>query len=192
MASGMTAPSIRQAIAALQRAADLIARVGAWAATACILCLTGLVLAEILVAFLARFIPSMPSGIHVGWEYGAYLMGASFLLGAGMTLRAGLQLRVEILLRLGRGRLARPLEIVSAAVGSAVCVFLAVTLARMTLRTWGYGEVSQDSFTPLWIPQAVLTAGAAMLALQMVVRLLAAVAGVALERRDIGAAAAIE
>lgn len=192
MASGLTRTSGRRTIAALQGAADLLAWAGTWVAAACILCLTGLVLAEIIVAFLARFIPSMPSGIHIGWEYGAYLMGASFLLGAGMTLRAGLQLRVEILLRLGQGKLARGLEVISAAIGSAICVFLAVNLARMTLRTWGYGEVSQDSFTPLWMPQAVLTLASVMLAVQMVVRLVAALSGAELERRDIGASTAIE
>ncbi|HSF63635.1 MAG TPA: TRAP transporter small permease [Paracoccaceae bacterium] len=178
--------------AALQRAADLLSYAGAWMAAGCILGLTGLVLAEIAVAFLARFVPALPSGIGIGWEYGAYLMGASFLLGAGMTLRAGLMLRVEILLRAGHGRLAAALELVSAAIGSALCLFLAASLAHMTWRTWGFGEVSQDSFTPLWIPQAVLTLGAAILALQMVTRLLACLLGRPLDRPEIGAATAIE
>lgn len=178
--------------AVLQDIADLLSRVGAWIAAGCILGLTGLVLTEIVVAFLARFVPAMPSGIGIGWEYSAYLMGASFLLGSGLTLRAGLQLRVEILLRAGQRRFAAGLEIVSAAIGSAVCVFLAVCLNRLTLRTWGYGEVSQDSLTPLWMPQSVLALGATILALQMVVRLLAAILGLAMERREIGAGTAIE
>lgn len=178
--------------AVLQNTADLLSRVGGWVAAGCIVGLTGLVLTEIVVAFLARFISAMPSGIGIGWEYSAYLMGASFLLGSGLTLRAGLQLRVEILLRAGQRRFAAGLEIVSAAIGSAVCVFLAVSLIRMTLRTWGYGELSQDSFTPLWIPQAVLALGATILALQMVARLLAALLGLSLERQAIGAATAID
>ena len=182
----------RNWIAVLQSTADLFARIGGWVAAACILGLTGLVLAEIIVAFLARFVSSMPSGIGIGWEYSAYLMGASFLLGAGLTLRAGLQLRVEILLRAGQRRYAAGLEIVSAAIGSVICVFLAVSLIRLTLRTWGYGEVSQESFTPLCIPQAVLALGATILALQMVTRLLVAAFGHALDRKDIGAATAIE
>lgn len=179
-------------IAVLQGTADLLSQIGGWIAAGCILGLTGLVLAEIIVAFLARFIAALPSGIGIGWEYSAYLMGASFLLGAGMTLRAGLQLRVELLLRAGKGRIAALLELVSATIGSVLCVFLAINLARLTLRTYGYGEVSQGSFTPLWIPQAVLTVGAAILALQMLARLLACLAGQALERPEIGAITAIE
>ena len=178
--------------AVLYGTADLLARTGGWVAAACILSLTGLVLAEILVAFLARFIASMPSGIGIGWEYSAYLMGASFLLGSGMTLRAGLQLRVEILLRAGQRRFATALELVSALLGSVVCLFLAVNLIRLTWRTYGYGEVSQDSFTPLWIPQSVLAIGASILALQMIARLMAALLGGPLERPEIGATTAIE
>lgn len=182
----------RGGFAVLQDTADLLSRIGGWIAAGCILALTGLVLTEIVVAFLARFIPGMPSGIGIGWEYSAYLMGASFLLGSGLTLRAGLQLRVEILLRAGKRRFAAALEILSSAIGAVVCVYLAVNLIRLTLRTWGYGEVSQDSFTPLWIPQAVLAAGATILAVQMVIRFLAAILGHALEKSAIGAATAIE
>lgn len=192
----MTLPSTPQeetgGIAVLQRTADLLSVTGGWAAAGCILGLTGLVLAEIIVAFLARFIPAMPSGIGIGWEYSAYLMGSSFLLGAGMTLRAGLQLRVEILLRAGRGRFAAALELFSALLGTGLCGFLAFTLMRLALRTYGYGEVSQDSFTPLWIPQSVLALGATILALQMAVRLIAALTGRPLDRPDLGAATAIE
>lgn len=178
--------------ALLQGSADALGSFGGWLAAGCLVGLTGLILAEIAVALVARVIPSMPSGIGIGWEYSAYLMGASFLLGSGMTLRAGMQLRVEILLRAGQRRFAAALEIASAFLGSAICLFLVIGLARMSLRTFGYGEVSQDSFTPLWIPQAVLTLGAAILALQMIARLFAALLGLALERPEIGAATSIE
>lgn len=182
----------RSGFAVLQDTADLLARIGGWIAAGCILALTGLVLTEIVVAFLARFFPGMPSGIGIGWEYSAYLMGASFLLGSGLTLRAGLQLRVEILLRAGKRRFAAVLEGVSSAIGAVVCVYLAISLIRLTLRTWGYGEVSQDSFTPLWIPQAVLAVGATILAAQMVVRFVASILGHALEQPGIGAVTAVE
>lgn len=178
--------------AALQRAADRLSVAGALLAAACIVALTFLVLAEILVAMLSKFIPSMPSSIHVGWEYSAYLMGASFLLGAGMTLRAGLQIRVEMLMRAGHGRYARALEGLSSALGSAVSLFMAYTLVEFTLRTYRFGEVSQDSLTPLWIPQAVLAFGAIILALQMIARTLTCIAGQPVDRPDLGAATAIE
>ncbi|MCG5480673.1 MAG: TRAP transporter small permease [Ensifer alkalisoli] len=149
-------------------------------------------LSEIAVATLSKIMPVVPNSIHVGWEYSAYLMGASFLLGAGMTLRAGLQIRVEMLMRAGHGRFARLLEIFSSALGSAVSAFLAYALIQLSLRTYRFGEVSQDSFTPLWIPQAVLAFGALILALQMIARTLSCLVGQPVDRPELGAATAIE
>ena len=185
-------PSFRGPVAAFQRAADVVSLLGAWIAGMCIVALTLLVLTDILLAFFSGFFHFVPSGTGVGWEYSAYLMGAAFLLGAGMTLRAGLQLRVELVMSSQRRLLVRVLEIFSASLGSAVSVAMAVWLFNFTLRTYGYGEVSQESFTPLWIPQAVLTLGAAVLAFQMVARLVSALAGHTLDNPTLGAASAIE
>lgn len=177
--------------AALQRAADVAALAGAWVAGLCILGLTLLVLLDTSLALVSRFIPSLPSGTGIGWEYSAYMMGAAFLLGSGMTLRAGLQLRVELALSSRRKWLVRAFETFSAALGATVTCSLTVWLTAFAYRTWGYGEVS-DSFTPLWIPQAVLALGAAVLAFQMVARFVACLVGNPLNRPDLGAASAIE
>lgn len=136
-----------------------------------------MVLIDILLAFFSQYLSFVPSSTGIGWEYSAYLMGAAFLLGSGMTLRAGLQLRVELVMSSNRPRLVRLLEIVSSALGTAVTCALTWWLLGFTMRTYGYGEVSQESFTPLWIPQAVLTLGAAVLAFQMSARLVSALAG---------------
>jgi TRAP-type mannitol/chloroaromatic compound transport system permease small subunit len=176
----------------VQTAADLLSIVGSYLAVACTVGLTSLVLAEILVATLARLIPGIPASIHVGWEYSGYLMGASFLLGAGMTLRAGLQIRVEMLMRAGQARFARQFEAISSIIGAGVSVFLAASMVNLTLRTWRFGEVSQDSLTPLWIPQAVLALGAIILALQLIARVLTCFAGNSVNKPSLGAATAIE
>ena len=152
-------PEARGFAAALQRAADTVALTAAWLAGACIAALTLLVLVDTLLAAISRYVPEVPTGTGVGWEYSAYLMGSAFVLGSGLTLRAGLQLRVELLIAAGSKRLAWVLEVFAAMLGSTVTALLAIWLARFTLRTYGYGEASQDSFTPLWIPQLVLTIG---------------------------------
>jgi TRAP-type mannitol/chloroaromatic compound transport system permease small subunit len=179
-------------VAAVQAAADGLSLAGAYMAAACVVLLTMLVLVEIAVALLARLIPSMPSSIHIGWEYSGYLMGASFLLGAGMTLRAGQQIRVEMLMRAGGWRFAVEFESLSSGVGVLVTAFLAVALVRLTLRTYGFEEVSQDSLTPLWIPQAVLSLGAVILALQMAARFITSLSGQRVDRPELGASTAIE
>lgn len=184
--------SVQNPSAMLYRIADGIALVAAFLAAACIVALTCLILAEISVAFLARFISGMPSGIGIGWEYSAYLMGGAFMLGSGMTLRAGQQIRVELLLRAGGGRFARLCELASCLLGSATAVFLAITMSQLTLRMFASGEASQDSFTPLWIPQSALTLGAIILAIQMLLRTLAWATEARLERPELGAATQIE
>lgn len=184
---------IRGYAAALQRAADIISIISAWAAGLCIAALTVLVLVDTFLAFASRYMfESVPSGTGVGWEYSAYLMGSAFVLGAGLTLRAGLQLRVEILISAGNELWGWVLELLSSTLGSFVTVTLTVWLFRFTLRNYGYGDVSQDSFTPLWIPQAVLTIGMAVLAFQMVARLLTCLTGGIVNRPSLGAISAIE
>lgn len=178
--------------AALQRAADIVSLAGAWAAAACIAGLTLLVLLDTFLAFLSRHLEAVPASTGIGWEYSAYLMGAAFLLGSGLTLRAGLQLRVELLISSGNARLTWMLEFLASLLGSVVAVSLTVWLVHFTVRTYGYGEVSESSFTPLWIPRAVLAIGMGMLAFQMVARLVTCIAGHPVNKPELGAASAIE
>lgn len=177
--------------AALQRAADAVALIGAWIAGLCIVALTLLVLVDTALASLSRIIPFLPNGTHIGWEYSAYFMGSAFLLGSGMTLRAGLQLRVELTMSSKRRWLTQALETFSSLLGAVITTSLTVWLFNFTMRTYGYGEVS-DSFTPLWIPQAVLTLGAGTLAFQMIARFVTCVTGGTVNNPDLGAASAIE
>lgn len=157
----------------------------------CILALTLLVLLDTALASLSRVLTFLPNGTHIGWEYSAYLMGSAFLLGSGMTLRAGLQLRVELTVSPNRKRMTRVMETLSSALGTVITGALTLWLLQFTLRTYGYGEVS-DSFTPLWIPQAVLTLGAGVLALQMLARLMTSLTGGVINNPALGAASAIE
>ncbi|SEL08571.1 TRAP transporter small permease subunit [Pacificibacter marinus] len=177
--------------AALQRAADVVSLIGAWIAGLCIVALTLLVLVDTALASLSRILPFLPNGTHIGWEYSAYFMGSAFLLGSGMTLRAGLQLRVELTMSSKRQWLTRMFETFSSLLGTVISTSLTIWLFNFTMRTYGYGEVS-DSFTPLWIPQAVLTLGAGVLAFQMIARLVTSLTGGTVNNLDLGAASAIE
>ena len=176
----------------LESIADGLSLLAGYLAALCVMILTGLILAEIIVALLARVIPSMPSGIGIAWEYRAYLMGGAFMLGAGMTLRAGQQIRVELLLRAWGGRFHALFDTMSSVAGTVITLYLASAMVSLTLRTYGHGEVSQDSLTPLWLPQAGLALGASLLALQMAVRMMANLLRQPAERPELGAATAIE
>jgi hypothetical protein len=79
-------------------------------------------------------------------------------------------------------------EAISALIGSGFSVILAWTLTAFALQSHGAGQVSGDSATPLWIPQAALAFGATVLAVQMLLRLAACILGRDLERATLGAA----
>ena len=188
MDEGRTTTREGGAFAAFRNAADAIAVASAHAAVLCLAALVALVTAEIVLALLSKVFPSLPPGIGIAWEYSSYLMGISFLLGSGLTLRAGMHIRVELLLRAGNGRHARVLEVVSAAIGAAFTGLLAWSLFRFTVQSYVSSQVSGDSLTPLWIPQAALTVGAAVLFLQMLLRLISALLDQPLEDKTLGIA----
>jgi TRAP-type C4-dicarboxylate transport system permease small subunit len=172
-ASTATEPQPDDLVSRFQRFADLVALAATYLAALCLAALVLLVLAEVLVAFLSRMSAKFPSSIPIAWEYSAYLMGAAFMLGSGLTLRAGMHVRVEMLIQGGKGRHARIMELLSSIIGTMVSVLLAWTFSVFAIRSYLTNQLSQDSFTPLWIPQAPLAIGAIILALEMVARLLA-------------------
>jgi TRAP-type mannitol/chloroaromatic compound transport system permease small subunit len=174
---GVADKSMPRVVDAFQRSADLLALSATYLAAACLFALTLLVLAEVGLGILNRLFRGLPKDIPIAWEYSAYLMGAAFMLGSGLTLRAGMHVRVELLLRGGKARLARQYEFMSALIGTIVAGLLAWTLTAFAIRSFLTNQASQDSFTPLWIPQAPLALGAIVLALEMVARLLACVFG---------------
>jgi TRAP-type C4-dicarboxylate transport system permease small subunit len=169
--------SVPRAVEAFQRFADHLALAATYLAAACLFALTLLVLAEVGLGILNRLFSGLPKDIAIAWEYSAYLMGAAFMLGSGLTLRAGMHVRVELLLQGGKARLARRYELLSSLIGTIVAGLMAWTFTAFAIRSFLTNQASQDSFTPLWIPQAPLALGAIVLALEMIARLLACVFG---------------
>jgi TRAP-type C4-dicarboxylate transport system permease small subunit len=167
-------------IIGLLRGIDRLGLAGGWIAAGCLVTLTLLILAEILVRLLSRVIEAVPADIPVAWEYSSYLMGASFLFGAAVTLRAGGHIRVTLVLANVPRPVQRLLEIVASAVGVALTIFLAWSLLQFALEAFERDQTSISSATPLWIPQMAVVGGAALLALQMVGRLIQALFGLKL------------
>jgi TRAP-type C4-dicarboxylate transport system permease small subunit len=108
-------------------------------------------------------------------------MAATFTFGAAMTLRSGGHIRVRIVL----SRLAPParrvVEIVVSLIALAFCAFFTHALFEFTLNTYELSEKSIASNTPLWIPQAVVTSGLLLMALQFLARAVRALADLPLE-----------
>ena len=60
----------------------MLGRLDGWLGAVCLVALTCLMLAEVLVRALSDIFPWVPADIPVAWEYSSYLMAAAFTFGA--------------------------------------------------------------------------------------------------------------
>ena len=171
---------------------DRLSRLDGWLGAVCLASLTALMLAEVFVRTVSNFIPGVPSSIPVAWEWSSYLMAATFTFGAAMTLRAGGHIRVSLLLANAPPALRRSLDIASAAVALVFMAFLAYAMVKFTYSSYTRGQTSISSETPVWIPQAAVTFGMVLLALQFLARVIQAVLGLPLEDTRMKAGALVE
>jgi TRAP-type C4-dicarboxylate transport system permease small subunit len=165
-------------------AIDRLGRLDGWLGALCLVSLTLLILAEVAVRFFSRFFSWVPAHIPVAWEYGSYLMAATFTFGAAMTLRAGGHIRVTLLTGNVSPPVRRWLEIACALIATAFVGFLAYAMIKFTLGSYERGQTSISSNTPIWIPQAVVSFGMLLLSLQALARFIQACLGLALENPD--------
>jgi TRAP-type C4-dicarboxylate transport system permease small subunit len=119
-------------------------------------------------------------------------MAATFTFGAAMTLRAGGHIRVSLLLGRASPGVVRVLEVFAALVGFLFVAFLSYAMFNFTYGSFVRGQTSVTSATPVWIPQAVVTFGIALLASQLFARLLQALLGLPTENHSMKAAASVE
>ena len=155
-------------VAAIDRA-SLLAAAGAVLALASI---AGLMLAEVF----ARNV--LGRSLHVTWELSAYAMGAVFFLAAPAAMLRGEHVRVGILFEVLGPRGARALELAATLLGIVVAGYLAAALWQLTGRSFAGDVRSWSGYRfPLFVPQAVLSLGATLLALQLVARLVRVVTG---------------
>jgi TRAP-type C4-dicarboxylate transport system permease small subunit len=171
---------------------DFLSRIDGWMAGICLSLLASLLLADVALRALSRLHPAIPANIPVTWEYCSYLMAATFTFGAAMTLRSGGHIRVLLVLEILAPTARRVAEIVTALAGLILTGFLALAMIRFTWSAFEGGQTSTSSDTPLWIPEAVVTFGIILFALQFLARFLQAVLGLPLEDKRLKIAALAE
>lgn len=154
-------------IAAILRYIDRLANWAAALAAACLLVMAALMLGEVV----AR--SAFAQSLVFSWEFSGYLMGATFLFGAAHTLRSGGHVRVSLLAEHMPPPVARGLDIFSTVVGIVVTAYILYALCDLTYSSFTRDIVSfTPTQTPLIVPQGVLAAGALLLFLQMVARMI--------------------
>jgi TRAP-type C4-dicarboxylate transport system permease small subunit len=171
---------------------DSLGRLGGAFAALALAALTLIILSEITVRLLSNYIDGFPAAVPMAWEFSSYLMGIAFMAGAAMTLRAGSHIRVSILIGQLPAGGRRVLEVIASATGLALTTFLAWSLALFTWGSYSRGQTSISSDTPVWIPEAAITLGAVLLALQMFARLIQALWGLPVEDPSLKVASTTE
>ncbi len=145
--------------AALARALDRFYMLCGVLAAVCLVALTGLILTSIVSRLLGVYLGSLT-------EIAGYAMAAGSFFGMPYAFRAGAHIRVSLLISNLRGRARWVFELWARAVIAAAAGYLAFYFCRLTWFSWDFGEVSEGADAiPLWIPQAVMAAGAVCFAI---------------------------
>ncbi len=147
---------------------------------------SGLALLIIAVLIAAEIILRKSFGIsmHFLWEIASFIQLTAVFLGAGWTLRTGGHIRVTII----SSKAPRLFEWLATLFGLAISAYLTRALILMA---WGYFKTDRTTGsitdTPLVYPAALVALGAAMLTLQLVLRVLRLATGEVTETDQTGA-----
>jgi TRAP-type C4-dicarboxylate transport system permease small subunit len=162
-------PAKRGAPDLVGRVLDGIDRLSDWGAWASVLCIFG-ILVLIAGEVAARNILNV--SFSFAWEFSSFLMGAAFMLGAAYSLRSGAQIRVMAVLDNLPPRARHALDLFATLCAAIAVAYLACALAQLAWLSFTRGSRSEKSSElPLWIAQAPLALGAALLTLQTLARL---------------------
>jgi TRAP-type C4-dicarboxylate transport system permease small subunit len=152
---------------------DSLYRVSLWLAALCLVgiaLLVGAQLAGRIVDGTLRLVGAPVYGfvvLSLAEFAGFLLVGASFFALAG-TFKAGAHIRVTMLLSLFGERTRRWMEAGLLAFTAVTAAYVAWYLGRFAYLSFVFDEVSPGVIpAPLWIPQAAMTAGAAVLAVAL-------------------------
>lgn len=150
----------------LLAAIDRLSGAAAVLAAACLALLAVVILVEVVSVW------AFNKSLEFSWEYGAFFMAGAFFLGLGWTLREEGHVRVGILAEHLPPRASRLLDIAATVIGIVIAAFLTMSLMGLAWSSFVDGSRTfTATATPLVIPQATITAGALILALQLVARL---------------------
>jgi len=162
MADPTASSGRRSRIATLTRAAARLSDLAAALSAGILAAMVLLILAEILLWNLFE------KTTLVADEYSAYGLAAIVFLGSGHCLRCGGHIRLTLVLGLLPQRWAAWLELLAVSLSLLLMAVLWRHLFHMVQATHRYHSTSGTlTNTPLWIPQAVMVAGAAVLLIQL-------------------------
>lgn len=165
----------------IYRATDALSRAMAYLAGFAILVIALMQVVEIALRNL------MGISLTFVWEYAAYMHIAAIFMGLAFTLRTGGHIQVTLL----AVPFPRLFDWLSSTVGLIISGYLSFAMIRLC---WNWGSTGRTSGTvdnlPLVWPMIFVAFGAAMLTLQLVLRLVHLALGTRLQERWIATVAA--
>ncbi|MQX35331.1 TRAP transporter small permease [Roseospira navarrensis] len=124
--------------------------------------LTGLILASIVSRLLGVYL----GGVN---EFAGYAMAAGSFFGMPYAFRAGAHIRVSLLISNLSGAVRWGFELWARGIIALAAGYLAFYFVRLSYISHDFGDISQGADAmPLWIPQAVMAAGAVCFAISTV------------------------
>jgi TRAP-type C4-dicarboxylate transport system permease small subunit len=108
----------------------------------------------------------------------AWMCAAAAFLALAHTFKRGDFVRVTLLLEAVGPRMRFVLEVVSLAVATLFCGYLAWSAGHFVVETWQFGDIATGLIPiPLWIPQSSFVVGALLLFVAVLDELLRVLAG---------------
>ncbi len=151
----------------LLRVVELLSAAGAALSGVTFALMTLLILAEIL---LRTF---FDKSTLIASEYSGYTLAAMIYLGLGFSFRQGAHIRITFLRERLKGWALHLLEVGCTAIGAILCVLSTVFLLEMVQTSYHRGATAYTvAETPLWVPQAIILVGLAIMTLQVLAYLL--------------------
>ncbi|MBW3097171.1 TRAP transporter small permease subunit [Pseudohoeflea coraliihabitans] len=139
-------------------------------------------LAVLLLLMLAELVSRnmLNRSLHITWEISSYLMSAVVFLTAGSALQHDVHVRVSALFELIGPRAGRLLDAAVTLVGFAVAAWIAYFVGVLAYTSFSNNTMSWSGFgIPLYLPQTASALGAAIFALQLILRFARIVGGYA-------------
>ncbi|WP_297103066.1 TRAP transporter small permease [uncultured Devosia sp.] len=148
----------------MRRSLDSLYQSAGWLSAFCILAISLLISAQVLLNVGVRLSLPIPASIPSYGDFAGYLLAASTFLALAYTFRSGGHIRVSIVTANLPKRIRWIVELLVLAAAAAVigyALFFLIDLVRSSIR---FNDVSSGRVSiPLWIPQTVMCIGVALL-----------------------------
>ena len=157
-------------VVAKRRFLDGLFNISGYVASIFLAAIAGLIVAQIVGRFVAVAIDAI--------EVSGFCMAASAFFGLAATLKGGVHIRVNLLIRGLRGWGKRATELWCTGAGAVAMSYFTTQTVLMVYDTFRFGEKTKGLIiVDLWIPQAAMAAGIAVLAVALTDEFVGAVRG---------------